>query len=704
MSVAFQLGDSTEPHFRDCDPVFRPRSVAIVGASETGGAGWPRRVYENLEFAGYSGELFLVNPRRSELWGRPCFPDLAAIPEPVDLAITVIPADHIPDALEAGLSNGLKGALVFASQFGEGGDAAGAARAERLRALSRNHDLRICGPNCMGTLAIREGHLFYPSPRVRSLSPGPVGVVFQSGGTFMYWLRQAAVRGLGFSYAVSSGNEIDLDLADYVNFLVEDDSTRLIVCMVEGVRRPAAFVAAAERALAAGKPVLLVKIGRSQRGAAQARSHTGALAGDDRLFDAVCARLGIVRCHSLDDLIEHALAFQAGRFPSGGRVGMACYSGGAKGLFLDYADEAGLALPPFAPETEERLREQIDPGLSPENPLDAGAGPATMHERYGRICETIAADPNVDILALQAQLPESDADRSDPGVYRRLADSTGKPVLAIARLSQNVGDLGRGFQKEAGIPFLQGLPEACRVLASLDHYGRTLRQGIAPVPPPAGLDLPEGDLERLLAEAGVRFPRERRAADAAAAAEAAAEIGFPVALKIVSPQASHKTEIGGVALGLAGKDAVRAAAQAMAERLEAAVPGAEIAGFLVQEMVQGLEVLVGFRNDPGYGPYLVFGLGGVLVEAIRDVTFRMLPIEAADVERMIGELRSAALFGSYRGRPAPDVPALTEAVLSAAHFFMRHRDRLADLEINPLIVLPAGGGVRAVDLRAVRAG
>ncbi len=312
--------------FRSVDSLLRPRTVAILGASESGGAGWPRSIYGNLEHAGFPARVYLINPRREELWGQPVYPDFAALPEPVDLALSIIPAEAVVDALTEGLEHGLKAALVYAARFGEGDDEAGAGRARAIRELC-DGGLRVCGPNCMGAISLRENLQFYPSPRVRGLPTGAVGVVFQSGGTFQYWLQQAAVRGLGYTYAVSSGNELDLDLADYVNFLVDDEHTRLIACMVEGIRRPDAFMAAAEKALAAGKPIIVVKVGASARGRQATTSHTGALAGDDDVFDAVCRKYGIIRCATLDDMIETGLAFQAGRIPDGKAVAMAGYSG-----------------------------------------------------------------------------------------------------------------------------------------------------------------------------------------------------------------------------------------------------------------------------------------------------------------------------------------------------------------------------------------
>ena len=319
--------------FRSADRFFRPETVAIVGASETGGAGWPKGVYDNLAHERFPVRVYLVNPRREELWGQRVYPDFCSLPEQIDVAVVIIRAEAVLDVLTEAAEAGLGSALIYAARFGEGGDEDGQKRAEALRELCEATGLRISGPNCMGAVSLPERVLLYPTPRVRALEAGSTGVVFQSGGTFQFWLEQGASRGLGYSYAVSSGNEIDLDMADYINFLVDDPLTKMIVCMAEGVRRADALAVAAERALEAGKPVLMLKTGRTSASAAAAASHTGALASDDRVFDAFCRRYGIIRVATLDEMVETALAFGNGRLPKGPRVAMVGYSGGCEGTF-----------------------------------------------------------------------------------------------------------------------------------------------------------------------------------------------------------------------------------------------------------------------------------------------------------------------------------------------------------------------------------
>jgi acyl-CoA synthetase (NDP forming) len=690
--------------FHSAEAIFRPNTVAIVGASETGGGGWPKALYENMRYGGFPARVYLVNPRRRELWDQPVYPALAALPEPVDLALMVIPAEAVLASLEQGVAHGLKAALVYAARFGEGGDPEGAARAQAVKDLCERNGVRVCGPNCMGALSVREQLLFYPAIRIRVLPPGPVGVVFQSGGTFQFWLQQAAARGLGFSYAVSSGNELDLDLADYVNFLIEDKNTRLIACMVEGVRRPHAFMVAAEKALAAGKPIIVVKVGRSDKGKAAARSHTGALAGDDKVFDAVCCKYGIVRCPSLDDLIETALAFQFGRLPKGKHIAMAGYSGGAKGLFLDYAAAEGAEIAEFSQLTLDAVAPLIDPGLRPDNPLDTGAGLAVRQSVFSQICQIIAADERVDILTVQGQLPLSAEENIDPTVFADIVESTDKPVLVYGRIAQNVTEAGRAFQEKAKAPFVQGLPETVRALQALIRYSECRRRAIPPIEEPTGREssLEGAAFEDLLRKHGLKTPTSAMAATPADAATEANRIGFPVALKILSPQACHKTEVGGVQLDLIDGDAVARAADAMVVRLKNHDANAKIKGFLVQEMVRGVELILGVREDPQFGPFMIVGLGGVLVEVIRDFVVRLLPVSTADGREMLGELRGSKVLEAFRGEPARDVDAAAAAIAGLSQLFLAHRLWVVDLEVNPLMILEHGKGVRAIDVRQVR--
>lgn len=689
--------------FHSAEPFFRPKTVAIVGASETGGGGWAKAIYENLKFGNFPARTYLINPRREELWDQKVYPDFASIPEQIDLALTIVPAPFIPDILAEGVEAGLKAALIYAARFGEGNDAEGQKRADAVRALCDEKGLVVCGPNCMGALALHKNQLFYPATRVRGLPAGDVGVVFQSGGTFMFWLERAGVRGLGFTFAVSSGNELNLDLADYINFLVDDPDTKMIACMVEGIRRPDAFMAAAQRAFEAEKPILMVKVGRSDAGKEAAASHTGALSSDDAVLEAVCRRFGVTRCYSLDEMIDTCLVFNQRRWPKGPRIAMAGYSGGGKGLFLDYADDEGAEMAVLSEKTIAAAETEIDEGLSGQNPIDCGAGIAFRPKAFSWLCQQVVVDDGVDIMTIQGQLPTLADDPSDPTVFSDVFDLTDKPTIAYSRVTQNVSEAGREFQKASKVPFVQGLPAVIRTSLALANYGAARRRGIAPLPAANGVssELEGPAFEVLLNRHGLTLPKSILVTDATAAAEAAAEIGFPVVLKIVSAQASHKTEVGGVAVGLGDAESVIQAAGDMAARLAAHDSSAKIDGYLVQEMVNGLEVIIGAREDPQFGPMMVVGLGGIMVEAMQDISLRMLPVDAATAREMLDELRGKALFGPFRGQPARDMDALVKAICGLSDIFLSHRNSLADLEVNPIMVGAEGEGVRAVDVRPV---
>ncbi len=425
------------------------------------------------------------------------------------------------------------------------------------------------------------------------------------------------------------------------------------------------------------------------------------------MFDAVCRKYGIVRCHSLDDMIETALAFAQGRLPNGDRIGMAIPSGGAKGLFMDYVAEEGGEFGRLAPQTVAALRPIIDPGVPAENPLDVGAGLAVAFGKYTEACGVMVADPNIDVFAMHVLVPTEAEDRVPAEPFARVASAVEKPVIGFTRLQQNVTAVSRAFQDATGLYFLQGMPATVRAIRALIGYAATLRRD--PPPPAASSSVDVADvsvagLPSLLTRYHLPSPRSSFAASPEEAAKRALEIGFPVAVKVVSAQASHKTEVGGVALNLADADAAGAAATAMAERLARHVPGAELDGFLVQEMVAGVELIVGVREDPQYGPLMLVGLGGVLVEALGDIAMRLLPVDEAEARTMLMELKARALFGAFRGRTPRDVDAAARAIAGLSRLFLAYRKALAELEFNPLIVLGEGEGVRAVDVRVVRRG
>jgi len=670
-------------------------SVAIVGASER--ARWPSQIFTNLRQFGYAGRIYLINPRQQTVFGERCFASLRDVGEPIDHAMVIVPAEHVAGVLTDAEAAGVKSATIYASNVGDGESEASRARGAWLKNFVATSKLRVSGPNCMGSFSFREKLFAYPNTELCLVPPGPVAILFQSGGIVQFWMKSAADRGLRFSYAVSSGNEADLDLADYLNFAVDDPHTKQIVLFIEGIRRPRPFMRAAGRALAAGKPVLAIKTGATQKSRAAAASHTGAIGGDYAAYLAMCERYGIVNCRSLDDLMEATLAFQSVKLPKGPRVGFVTNSGGTVDLLYDYVEAEGAAAPDFDPATLAALMPHMQEGISPKNPLDVGI-PTTLKVAADQ-CEIVARDPNIDIVAWCSPMPGRGPMWEGTDELRRLRDSTDKPVLAFARLIHQMTPHVLEAQEEAGFPFLQGLEPTLRAINALWFFAQRTGRTPAVLEPAPPSDLTPANLDAVLARYGIALPRSRLVAGAQEAAAAARSIGFPVALKIRSADILHKTEAGGVILNLASSQQVLDAAESLVKAAHAAHPNAKLEGFLVQEMVSGIETIVGAHSDPLYGPLLLVGAGGILVELVRDVAQRLLPLDANDITSMIDGLKLGRLLSGYRGRPPTDRKALEAAVLALGRFYLDHRARIAEIEINPLMVRDAGAV--AVDVRVV---
>ena len=393
--------------FRSPASVLQASSVALVGASERGK--WQRLIYDNLRAFGYAGRIFLVNPRQSNVYGAPCYPSLRELPQAVDHAIVIVPAAGVADVLTDAKAAGVKSATIYAGAVGDGEDPESKKRGAWLKAFLADANLRLAGPNCMGAYSYRERLFAYPNTELCRVPPGAVACVFQSGGTLQFWLRTGADRGLRFSYGITSGNEADLDLADYLNFLVDDPHTRIITLFIEGIRRPQAFMHAAARALEAGKPILAIKTGATAKSQAAAASHTGVIGGDYAAYLAMCERYGICNCGSLDDMVETALAFQGGRLPKGPRIGFVTTSGGTVDLLLDYAESEGAVIPEFPPpptrpaavpagqhraEKSARSRHSLDAGARRIRVRGGGARSQCGHAGLGRHAAEQAGPPS----------------------------------------------------------------------------------------------------------------------------------------------------------------------------------------------------------------------------------------------------------------------------------------------------------------------
>ena len=681
--------------FRDkpVENLLRAKSVAIVGASQKGA--WPQGIYRNLKGAKYPGGVYLINPNYSELFGDKCYPNLAALPEVPDELLVLIPTRAVLGVLEEAVKLGTKSATIYTAGFGEGDDEQGNARAQAMKDLCERSGMVICGPNCMGSYSVGEGLWTFPTA-TPLLKKGPVGLIFQSGGSLGNWIKGATERGIGFSYAVSSGNEVSLDLVDYLAYLVDDPDTKVITLMVEGIRRPDEFMTVTEQALGKGKPILVVKLGRSEMGKRQAISHTGSLAGADEVFDAVCHRLGLIRCPTLEDLTETTLAFMPGRFPKGSRAAIVVSSGGMKGLICDHCDEMKTNLAQLSDKTKEAVRPLIPAELVVENPLECGVAGFGDEQGFINIVKLHAEDDGVDLLAIHGELPRGQ--QRSAGLFKSVTTATEKPILAFARSTYSCTDESRAFQEEAGMPFLQAIKPTLRALAGLGLYGVRRQLGVPKLAVASGhaSDLEGENLNALLQRNGIALPKQAMAGTAADAALKAKEIGFPVAIKLIAAEVVHKTESGAVVLGLKSAEEVQAEGQKLLTKTLGR------GHLLIQQMVQGTEVLIGARTDPQYGPFLIVGLGGIFVEVLKDVAIRLLPVDELEARAMVRELRGYKVLQGVRGQGPRDIDALVKAMVGLSDIFAAHRNYLSDMEINPIMVRPQGQGAVAVDVRLLR--
>ena len=695
--------------------LLRPRAIALVGASDTVGPGY--NAWKALEFVGFEGETFFVNPRRTKLWGQPCYPSLEAIPGYIDAAFVSVAAEHVPAIARSAHAKGAGALAILSSGFGESGETGRALQAE-LSALAGTTGLAICGPNCLGLLNFSGRTALFGTSLPATVERGGVAAVVQSGSIGIALLN--AARGVGLCCLITSGNEAVTTTADYVEALLDDEEVRTILVFAEEIKKPAHFIAALRRARALDKPVIVLKSGRSERGRAAVLAHTGAVAGSVEACDAALMAAGALRVHSLDELIETAvLVAGTGRRPTKRGVGVLSLSGGEIALALDAADLVGLPLPTVGPVRDD-LAALLPAFATIANPLDltwAGLYDPTVAQGCAR---ALAAHPDIGMLALLQDAPlglgSQQAER-----YARLLDAVSAgareaavPLAAISNLS---GALHPRLVEAAaanGVPYLRGTQEGFSALNGWIAWSRQPpMNAVAASEPRAKMGaaaklaacrndtLMEDEARAVLASYGIPAPRECRVTRIDAVAAAADTIGYPVVLKGLVAGVVHKSDAGLVAVGLRTATEVTQAAEAM--HAAVAQRGAPVVGFLIQEKASPIEeIFVGGRVDPDFGPLVAVGAGGLLVEVYRDVAVRLAPVtpEAA-LEALAGTKVAATLCG-FRGKPPGDLRAVAEAVAALSRFIADFADAIAEVEINPLAVFAEGKGCVALDAAILR--
>jgi acyl-CoA synthetase (NDP forming) len=688
--------------------VLTPDSVAVIGASENP-AKFGGRIMRYLTKHRFPGRVVPVNPGRADVLGLPAVPRIADAPGPVDVAILAVPPDILVASAAESAEAGVGAIVVMTTGFAELGPA-GQARQDELVRVSRKTGMRIVGPNCMGLINPRH-HLALTSSlvcEVDALLTGDIGLISQSGALMVSTYNRAHDAGIGFSACVSLGNQADLEICDFLDYMVDDPGTRVICLYVEGLKDSRRFLGSAAAAQRAGKPLLVVKTGRTEAGVRAARSHTASLAGSYAVFEAACRERGVILVDDVDGMIRVAEVLARWGRPRGDGIGILTPSGGGAGLAVDRLGDRALRLAALAPKTRTALLDLLLPPYA-DNPIDIGGRRDENAEGVvGRCVEVLASDP--DVAALLVVLTTTPAYEARTREIGAAAMATGKPAVVVVTPG-SAADGPRRALRETGCPYYETLDEAVRVLAHFAEAGHAPAASAAPPSRPSALPAPgvlrglapagqltEVEAKALLRAYGIVVPRERPVSTVAEAVAAAAEIGYPVALKGVARGVIHKSDLGLVRLGLADADAVR---RAWGEVAGAVSGHGVLDGCLVAEMVRGeAELIVGTKRDEQFGPVVLVGAGGTLVEVLHDVRMALAPVTPDRALELLRALRIWPVLAGVRGRPALDVAAAAEAISRVSWLAADLADRLAELDVNPLIVRAGRGGAIAVDARA----
>lgn len=682
--------------------LFNPSAIAIVGASGEIGRPGGFALHALTEY-GYRGAVYPVNPRHSELAGRPCHPDVKSVPAPCDLAIIALPAASIPAAIEECGAAGIPFAIVMSAGFREIG-AKGAALQAQLDAAIARSGVRIVGPNCLGVLALPQamyagfGALF----RNRGWRRGPIAMVSQSGG-FAYSIASSCQEaGLGFDYVVSTGNEADLGMLDFVEHFLADDAVRLIALYVEGLNDGRRLRRLGQRALEGGKPIAVWKVGNTKTGRRAAVSHTANLTDEYDFYRDAFAEGGFIEVREIYDLVDAAKAFSSRKLPRGKRVAIVTTSGGAGVLLADRCDEAGLTLPALTPEGCARLNALVPSFASVANPVDLTAALAQTEPQFTAATQHVIEDPNID-LAIVRSYPGRDVKVWAEHLAAYAAGCV-KPILVSLSGTRQQAATWAPEVEQAGVPCFETPSGAAAAAAMLCTFGERARTRI-PEPSriaarvelesPAGATaLGEHQAKQWLEQYGVSTPRRMLLEPGGALP--AVELSFPVVAKVVSPDIPHKTEAGAVRLGVR-RDELERTLNELGENARRHKPDARIEGYLIEEQAEGVEMIVGALSNRSFGPLVLVGMGGVQAEIFRDVARRYAPVDLDTARKMVLGLKAARILEGYRGARPRDVEALCDIIVRVSWAIADHEARVAEIEINPVIVQARGRGALAAD-------
>ena len=673
----------------DFDGLLSPRSIAVVGIGSNPD-GPARRVVSNLQSLGFDGGIYPVNPKHESILDLECYPSLEAIDASIDLAVIAVPAAQVIDVVRKGAEGGIKNYIILSSGFGEIGEKGRALEAE-LKSLAKRHGLTIMGPNCSGSINFHERkHLSFTAVLdADAFLPGPVAYIGQSGAIGAIFYSLAVKHNVGFSHLISSGNEGSLDLTDYLEYLIADPNTQIMVAYAEQIKNGRRLLELGKQARAAGKHIVVFKSGRAGAGARAAISHTGSMAANDAICSSLFRRSGIVKVRTLEELLAVCKLLLAKRaLPAGRRAALLAISGGSAVMAADLAEESGFTVPSLSPDTRLRLREWLPEFASFDNPIDVTSGLFYQPEKFAKVLECLVADPGIDFVVILGAYEHR--------IAQRLAEDSA-PVLAACQKYSAAAwiaggpKVGKHFV-DNGIPYFDNLdqcfaglnllvPEANSAGGSVQAKG-----GAAEAAAPQGSRqvLTEDQVKAKLKSFGVPVQNEEMCSTAKEAAAAAATLGFPVAMKIISSDVPHRAKVGGIALGLHSEEAVAAEFGKMIARVTERVPGAKIDGVLLQKMVPpGPELFLGMSHDPSFGRVFTFGLGGILTEALQQIAFAPLPLSIDDARALVKEVPAVRTLLSFN--PGAE-DALAALISRIGDWCISEGEALEELDLNPIML------------------
>ena len=690
-----------------------PRSIALVGATEQ--SLWSAILVANFRNCGYTGEVHLVHPRRTEAFGQRCYPELGAIPGDVDHAYLMTGTSAALDVVEDCGRKGVRNVTMLTSGFRETGPG-GEALEEALVGRCRELGIRLQGPNCLGFVNYHDQVPAYGLILAPPLEPGGIALLSQSGAMLLQFHRLGQARGIGLAYTVSIGNEAMLDAADFLDELLGRSEVRVLGALLEGIRNPDHFLDVADRALAAGKPLVVLKVGRGEATSRSVAAHTGSLVGADAVVDAAFRQHGVVRVRSLEELVETCGLLAVGGWPAGPRTAVITTSGGSCGMIADLAHGTRIEMPDFGDETKRRVADILPTFGTPQNPLDTTGVIIDQPDLLGQCIDAVVAEGGYDALLINSDAPRDPGPNPDLTERRiaALADALERaPLFTVLASSSSLdpAPYSRELMARHQLHFAGGLEMGVRTLHHAIGYGlaRAVATSRHTRSVARGREAPfmvegwrgtvaELETKRILEEYGINPPAERLASDANQAVGIAAEIGFPIVLKVHSPDIAHRSDVGGVRVGLSDGAAVRAAWDEVLASVRWHRPDARIDGMLVAQQVEPVvELIVGLKMDEVFGPVVVAGAGGLFVEVLEDVALRLPPIDDDEAQSMLRELRIAPLMRGARGRPEGDVAAAARVLVQLGELALDLGPRLRALDINPLLMLREGQGALAAD-------